>query len=186
MGVIRTRVPVGREHANSCNSRGDEWTRVARSTITPSSSYAPAKHWAMILLAVIGHIGLSYAAGQQSQPGKSQRSSGPGELPTDYDAGYDMGRRNMVKAIAELYKEEMKRQEKMGMEDAVMCDNGPKEISIFCHQAPEVSIVDLAADHRENNECLILNINAPDVSSKLVLKCDGSVGGDDFGWGEDW
>lgn len=33
-----------------------------------------------------------------------------GELPTDYDAGYDMGRRNMVKAIAELYKEEMKRQ----------------------------------------------------------------------------
>lgn len=45
-------------------------------------------------------------------------------------------------------------QEKMGMEDAVMCDNGPKEISIFCHQAPEVSIVDLAADHRENNECL--------------------------------
>lgn len=40
------------------------------------------------------------------------------------------------------------------MEDAIMCDNGPKEISIFCHQAPEVSIVDLAADHRENNECL--------------------------------
>lgn len=35
-----------------------------------------------------------------------------------------------------------------------MCDNGPKEISIFCHQAPEVNIVDLASDHRENNECL--------------------------------
>lgn len=40
------------------------------------------------------------------------------------------------------------------MEDAIVCDNGPKEISIFCHHAPEVSIVDLAADHRESNECL--------------------------------
>lgn len=40
------------------------------------------------------------------------------------------------------------------MEDAILCDNGPKEISIFCPQAPEVKIVDLAQDHRGNNECL--------------------------------
>lgn len=33
-----------------------------------------------------------------------------GERPAGYDEGYDMGRRNMVKAIAELYKKETKRQ----------------------------------------------------------------------------
>lgn len=32
----------------------------------------------------------------------------------------------------------------------------------------------------------ILNINAPDVSSQLVLKCDGSIADEDFGWGEEW
>lgn len=40
------------------------------------------------------------------------------------------------------------------MEDAILCDNGPKEISVFCHEAPEVKIVDLSQDHRGNNECL--------------------------------
>lgn len=42
----------------------------------------------------------------------------------------------------------------MSLEDAIRSDNGPKEISIYCHQAPEVKIVDLAQDHRGNNECL--------------------------------
>lgn len=45
-------------------------------------------------------------------------------------------------------------QEEISMEDAVMCDNGPKEISIFCHHTPEIKVVDLAKDHRGNNECL--------------------------------
>lgn len=45
-------------------------------------------------------------------------------------------------------------QEEMSLEDAIRRDNGPKEISIYCHQAPEVKIVDLAQDHRGNNECL--------------------------------
>lgn len=45
-------------------------------------------------------------------------------------------------------------QDEIGMEDAILCDNGPKEISIFCHEAPEIKIVDLSQDHRGNNECL--------------------------------
>lgn len=30
--------------------------------------------------------------------------------PGEYDSGYDVSRTNMIKAIADLYKEEMKRQ----------------------------------------------------------------------------
>lgn len=33
-----------------------------------------------------------------------------GESTADYDTSYDIGRRNMIKAISELYKEEVKRQ----------------------------------------------------------------------------
>ncbi|CBJ29722.1 expressed unknown protein [Ectocarpus siliculosus] len=137
---------------------------------------AAAGFWAIMLLVIPGEkpFGCASTAGQTS--GKEG----------EYDSGYDVSRRNMIKAIADLYKEEMRRQEDMSMEDAILCDNGPKEISIFFHENPEVKIVDLAQDHRNNNDCLVLNINSPDVSSKVVLKCDGSISGDDFGWGEDW
>eukprot|EP00752_Nemacystus_decipiens_P006112 g5513.t2 len=116
---------------------------------------------------------------------RAEEPQGPGKA-AEYDSSYDVARRNMIKAIAELYKEEMKRQDEISMEDATLCDNGPKEISIFCSEPPEIKIVDLSQDHRGNNECLILNINAPDVSSQLVLKCDGSTSDGDFGWGEAW
>ncbi|CAM9262576.1 unnamed protein product, partial [Ectocarpus fasciculatus] len=139
-------------------------------------SPAAAGCWALMLLVILGETNFGCAATAGETSGKEG----------EYDSGYDMSRRNMIKAIADLYKEEMKRQEDMSMEDAILCDNGPKEISIFFHESPEVKIVDLAQDHRNNNDCLVLNINSPDVSSKVVLKCDGSISGDDFGWGEDW
>ncbi|CAN0310378.1 unnamed protein product [Pylaiella littoralis] len=141
-----------------------------------------ARFCMMALVVLLRGTSFGYAlkAGHRAEEQQGPRTTG------EYDSGYDVGRRNMIKAIAELYKEEMRRQEEISMEDAVLCDNGPKEISIFCHEAPEVKIVDLAQDHRGNNECLILNINAPDVSSQLVLKCDGSTADDEFGWGEEW
>ncbi|CAM9229737.1 unnamed protein product [Discosporangium mesarthrocarpum] len=102
-----------------------------------------------------------------------------------YDTSYQVDTTDMIRAIEDLYRAEIKRQERINLEDAVAHDNGPKEISIFCPQAPQVKIVDLAQAARGNNECLVLHINAPELSSKLVLKCDGSDNRE-FGWGEDW
>ncbi|CAM9437853.1 unnamed protein product [Hapterophycus canaliculatus] len=126
----------------------------------------------------------SYCATVAGQGAK--KSPETTEIKAAFDSGYDVARRNMIEAIAELFKEERKRQEEMSVEDALLCDSGPKEISIFCHDAPEVKIVDLGQDHRRNNECLIVNINAPDLSSKIILKCDASMGGDEFRWREGW
>eukprot|EP00903_Cladosiphon_okamuranus_P016682 g15382.t1 len=147
---------------------------------TPLTRRSCRSLMARVLMLQMIRRNTSFTAGQ-----RAEESQGPGKA-AEYDSSYDVARRNMIKAIAELYKEEMKRQEAISIEDAILCDNGPKEISIFCHETPEIKIVDLSQDHRGNNECLILNINAPDVSSQLVLKCDGSIDGEEFGWGEAW
>lgn len=74
--------------------------------------------------------------------------------------------------VGELFNREQIRQRKMkhGKADAV--ENGPKEISIFCPQDPTIKIVDLNEDERNRDECLVLNIAAPDISSRLVLFCN--------------
>ena len=74
--------------------------------------------------------------------------------------------------VGELFNREQIRQRKIkhGKADAV--ENGPKEISIFCPNDPTIKIVDLSEDERNRDECLVLNIAAPDVSSRIVLFCN--------------
>ena len=50
---------------------------------------------------------------------------------------------------------------------------GPKEISIFCPQNPQVRIVDLPSNEGDNDECMVLNLSAPDMNSRLVINCHG-------------
>ena len=89
--------------------------------------------------------------------------------------------------VGRLFTAEQERQRKLNQEDADAGGNGPKEVSIWCPQEPEVKIVDLGEDERNRDECLVLNINAPNVNSRLVLFCNqngsggGSGGGDGGG-----
>ena len=53
-------------------------------------------------------------------------------------------------------------------------DSGPKQISIFCPQNPEVKISNLPQYAIEmNNECFVLELNSPELTSKLIVNCDG-------------
>ena len=73
--------------------------------------------------------------------------------------------------VGELFSREQARQRKLHHETADSVENGPKEISIFCPQDPKIRISDLDEDERNRDECLVLNIAAPQVSSRLVLFC---------------
>jgi len=78
----------------------------------------------------------------------------------------------MWHTVGELFNREQQRQRKMKHSSADQVENGPKEISIFCPQDPTIRIMDLSEDERDRDECLVLNIAAPDVSSRLVLFCN--------------
>eukprot|EP00639_Heterosigma_akashiwo_P000368 CAMPEP_0194569506 /NCGR_PEP_ID=MMETSP0292-20121207/7190_1 /TAXON_ID=39354 /ORGANISM="Heterosigma akashiwo, Strain CCMP2393" /LENGTH=93 /DNA_ID=CAMNT_0039419761 /DNA_START=340 /DNA_END=618 /DNA_ORIENTATION=- len=93
----------------------------------------------------------------------------------------------MLREMDAVFKKEKERQARINIEDADEKDNGPKEISIFCPERPQVSIVDLSVEAQMNNECLVLHVTAPDISSKLVLKCDGAMDErDGFRMGSNW
>jgi hypothetical protein len=64
-------------------------------------------------------------------------------------------------------------QRKINHEDADAEENGPKEISIYCPENPQIRIVDLPDAGRENDECMVLNLSAPDISTRLVVNCNG-------------
>jgi hypothetical protein len=95
--------------------------------------------------------------------------------------------------VGELFNREQQRQRKIKHDTADEVVNGPKEISIFCPSDPVIKIMDLSEDERDRDECLVLNIAAPEVSSRLVLFCnahsmktetdqdDGDVGEEDGG-----
>ena len=74
--------------------------------------------------------------------------------------------------VGKLFNREQQRQRKMKHSSADQVENGPKEISIFCPQDPTIRITDLNEEERDRDECLVLNIAAPDVSSRLVLFCN--------------
>ena len=91
--------------------------------------------------------------------------------------------------VGRLFTAEEERQRKLNQEDADAGGNGPKEVSIWCPQEPEVKIVDLGEDERNRDECLVLNINAPNVNSRLVLFCNtdqSGGGGGGGGGGAQW
>ena len=75
--------------------------------------------------------------------------------------------------IEELYQKEQARQRAINFENADREENGPKEISIFCPQNPQVRIVDLPSNGGDNDECMVLNLSAPDMNSRLVINCHG-------------
>uniref|UniRef100_A0A7S1CH73 Uncharacterized protein n=1 Tax=Bicosoecida sp. CB-2014 TaxID=1486930 RepID=A0A7S1CH73_9STRA len=82
--------------------------------------------------------------------------------------------RDMPEAVRKLYEREKARQRRIQHSDADSADNGPKEISMFCPKDMQIAIADLNDDERDNNECMVLNLNGPGVSSRLVLFCDGT------------
>ena len=54
----------------------------------------------------------------------------------------------------------------------------PKEIFIYCSDAPTVKVVDLDPTYAaEHDECLVMNFAGPDVSSRLVLRCNDTLSG---------
>ena len=76
--------------------------------------------------------------------------------------------------VGELFSREQMRQRELRHEAADGVENGPKEISIHCPQNPTVRITDLDEDDRNRDECLVLHLSGPDVSSRLVLFCSAS------------
>lgn len=65
-------------------------------------------------------------------------------------------------------------QSRISIENATPDEGGgPKEISIFCPQTPSIKIADLPRYAKEENECLVLHLSAPDLDSRLVMHCDG-------------
>lgn len=79
--------------------------------------------------------------------------------------------------IDEMILSERDRLKRANHDEADSAENGPKEISIFCQKAPMMRIADLSEAERDNNECMVLSIQSPEVQSRLVLYCDGTTGG---------
>lgn len=111
--------------------------------------------------------------------------SEPCEAPYSTDEYKTNSDSDLLQAIQKLLDAERRRQARIHRDEADAANNGPKEINIFCPSAPQVTITDLPQSSRLDNECLVLNINAPDLSSRLVLKCDGDVDQEEQ-FGEDW
>ena len=111
----------------------------------------------MLMLAVVAVL---------AHPGGTSHSEQQGE---EGSASSDLWR-----DVGELFNQEEIRQRELRHESADAVENGPKEISIHCPQNPTVRIVDLDEQERNRDECLVLHISAPDVSSRLVLYCSGT------------
>jgi len=105
---------------------------------------------------------------QQQQQQQQQEQQQPPRPP-----GGAAQQQDLFDRIDELYQKERDRQRKMSFEDADREENGPKEISIFCPQSPQVRIVDLPAGADNEDECMVLNLSAPDMNSRLVINCHG-------------
>ena len=78
---------------------------------------------------------------------------------------------------AERWRQQAVRAGGMEGEDATgpAIVESPKEISIHCPVPATVQITDLPTDVVRNNECLTLHLEAPDLSLKLLIKCDGKA-----------
>ena len=61
---------------------------------------------------------------------------------------------NLADVVDYLYDQEVLRQGSSHLAEAEQADNGPKEISIFCPQEPQVHVVDLPRNEVEDDICL--------------------------------
>lgn len=65
-----------------------------------------------------------------------------------------LAKENLADVVDYLYEQEILRQETVHLAEAEQADNGPKEISIFCPQEPQVHVVDLPRNEVEDGICL--------------------------------
>jgi hypothetical protein len=55
----------------------------------------------------------------------------------------------------------------------------PQHVSIHCKEAADVALRPLSEDDRGADECLVLEVRAPDVDARFVLYCGADEVGDD-------
>jgi hypothetical protein len=82
---------------------------------------------------------------------------------------------NLFQKVGQIFQKEKRRQRQEKHDTADAVENGPKEISLYCPQDPQVRIVDLDESERDRDVCLVLNIAAPDVNSRLVIFCNAAT-----------
>ena len=135
-----------------------------------------------VVLALFAAGVMSFSIGVRAQPRCEDGDANCRAPPEGSNA-------DLFHHVGRLFTAEEERQRKLNQEDADAGGNGPKEVSIWCPQEPEVKIVDLGEDERNRDECLVLNINAPNVNSRLVLFCNtdqSGGGGGGGGGGAQW
>lgn len=60
----------------------------------------------------------------------------------------------------------------------------PQTVKIVCKETTEVSVKPLSRDDSPNDECLVLEVRAPDLDAKFVLYCDRDDDEEDGGKSE--
>jgi len=83
---------------------------------------------------------------------------------------------NLFHKVGKVFNAEKRRQRRENHNTADAVENGPKEISLYCPSDPQVRIVDLDEAERDRDICLVLNIAAPDINSRLVIFCNSESG----------
>ena len=83
---------------------------------------------------------------------------------------------NLFHKVGKIFNAEKRRQRRENHNTADAVENGPKEISLYCPSDPQVRIVDLDEAERDRDICLVLNIAAPDINSRLVIFCNSESG----------
>ena len=82
---------------------------------------------------------------------------------------------NLFHKVGKIFNEEKQRQRRENHNTADAVENGPKEISMYCPSDPQIRIVDLDDAERDRDICLVLNIAAPEVNSRLVIFCNSEA-----------
>ena len=82
---------------------------------------------------------------------------------------------NLFHKVGKIFNEEKQRQRRENHNTADAVENGPKEISMYWPSDPQIRIVDLDDAERDRDICLVLNIAAPEVNSRLVIFCNSEA-----------
>ena len=91
---------------------------------------------------------------------------------------------DVVEGVAKRIEVEATRQAAMGLEDAHAVEAQPKLIRVTCPDAPQVDVEDLGPDSQARNECLVFQVQAPDLDARLVVRCDGELDSDRSFYGD--
>ena len=91
---------------------------------------------------------------------------------------------DVVEGVATRIEVESARQAAMGLEDAHAVEAQPKLIRVTCPDAPQVDVEDLGSESQARNECLVFQVQAPDLDARLVIKCDGELDSDRSFYGD--